>query len=113
MPLYHKDAYGLPKLKIGTIDGVILSYHAQQQALTKGINVKLVNLSSFIPADWDLIEIEVLNGIPFKLVARRGFTPTEDLVIVILRKERLIKTVWVNRKTDLHFTLDKSPYSKP
>lgn len=113
MPLYHRDAYGLPKLKIGTIDGVILSYHAQQQALTKGINVKLLDLSTFIPAEWDMIEIEVIGGIPVKLVARREFTPTEDLIIVILRKERLIKTCWCCHKDDKHSTLDKSPYSRP
>lgn len=113
MALYHKDAYGLPKLKIGTLDGVLLSYHAQCRAIEKDIKVKLVDLSRFIPDEWQLIEIEVVNGIPVKLVARRAFDEIEDLVIVILRKERLIKTIWFNKKTDTHLTLDKSPYSRP
>lgn len=113
MPLYHKSAYGLPNLKIGTLNGVILSYHAQERARLKHIDIKLVNLSTFIPADWEVVELEVVNGIPIKIVARREFTPIEDLVIVILRKERLIKSLWVNRRDDKHSTLDKTPYSRP
>lgn len=113
MPLYHKDAYGLPQLKIAAIDGVVLSYHAQSQALAKGIDLTLVNLSTFIPANWELIEIETNNGIPVKLTARQAFDEVNDLVVVILRKERLVKTCWFNRKTDKHSTLDKSPYSRP
>lgn len=113
MPLYHVAAYGLPSLKIGTLNGVVLSYHAQARALEKGINVKLKDLSTFIPLDWQLIELEVVNGVPIKIVARQPFDEIEDLVIVILRKERLIKTIWFNRRDDTHLTLDKSPYSKP
>lgn len=113
MPLYHRDAWGLPNLKIATLNGVILSYHAQQQAIAKGICLKTKDLSTFIPADWVLIELEVIGGIPVKIVARQPFDEVNDLVIVVLRKEKLVKTIWTNAKTDKHSTLDKSPYSRP
>lgn len=113
MALFHINAYGLPPLKIGTLNGVVLSYHAQTRALEKGIKVKMADLATFVPSNWQLIELEVVNGVPIKIVARQPFDEIEDLVIVILRKERLIKTIWFNRRDDTHLTLDKSPYSKP
>lgn len=113
MALFHRDAYGLPALKIATLNGVVLSYHAQQQAAAKGISLQTKDLSVFVPADWTLIELEVIGGIPVKIVARQAFDDVNDLVIVILRKEKLVKTCWFNKRDDLHSTLDKSPYSRP
>lgn len=113
MALYHVSAYGLPALKIATLNGVVLSWHAQQQAAAKGISLQTKDLSTFVPADWTLVELEIIGGIPVKIVARQAFDEVNDLVIVIRRKEKLIVTLWHNRCDDLHSTLDRSVYSKP
>lgn len=111
--LYHCDAYGLPALKVGPISGLSLSRHAKDQAFAKNINLGKVALSTFDPSDWHIVEVEVVGGIPVKLVGRKHYDEQNDLVVAVLRKEKLIKTVWLNRKDDKHATLDKTPYSKP
>lgn len=113
MPLFHKDAWGLPSLKIGKIEGLKFSAHALHRAEFKQIEISGMDLTTFNPPDWEIFELEVINGIPVKLAARRKFNNEFDLVIVILRKEKLIKTVWLNSIDDKHSTLDKSVYSRP
>lgn len=58
-----------------------------------------------------VIEIGVEAGKVIKYVMRTRLDDERDLCIVLIPgKEWTIKTVWVNLKTDLHKTLDRSKY---
>ncbi len=111
--LYHRDAYGLPPLRFKPIEGITLSWHARHQADFKKIDINKVNLDTFNPSEWTIFELEVLNGIPYKIVARKELNEDTDLVIVLIRGDKRIITLWANKKDDLHSTLDKSAYARP
>ena len=108
--LYHKDIY-LPKVELPGIDVVLnYTYHALDAArndrygtieLPETINFGLVQL----------IELEVVDGKPFKAVIRQHHDSRNDLVIVVLLNGYRVKTVWLNRKNDRHRTLDRSKYN--
>jgi hypothetical protein len=112
MPLYHKEIGFPKKMKFKKVENLHPSAHALREAnLDRYGRIEIPN--EFDPTTWDVIEIEVENGALNKVVARKSLDETRDVVIVFLPLTRLIKTVWVNEKNDLHKTLDKSAYSKP
>ena len=55
-----------------------------------------------------LFEIEETNGIVTKAVYRVEYDNENDICLVI--RKGIVKTAWINKKTDNHFTLDKSKY---
>lgn len=112
--LFHKDI-GLPISPNRIIFHAQLKYsnHALKAAqndrygkinLPETLNTKLDNVT--------LIELETKNGKPFKGVYRMPYNDKHDIVIVLLYETRLVKTVWLNSKTDAHKTLDVSKYTK-
>ncbi len=111
--LYHRDAYGLPPLRFKPIEDITLTWHARQQADFKKIEISQVNLTKFDPSEWSIFELEVINGIPYKIAARKGFDKDNDLVIVLNRGDKRVVTLWLNRKDDSHSTLDKRAYARP
>ena len=112
MALYHKEIGFPPKMKFRKVEGLTPSAHALRERDSDRYG-KFDIPSEFDPATWDVIEVEVNNGALNKIVARKPIDEARDVVIVFLPLTRLIKTVWVNEKNDLHKTLDKSAYSKP
>jgi len=71
-----------------------------------------------LPTQWprkaELVELETHDGmVPTKLVMRLELTATFDLVVVLSLETELIKTVWLNLKSDVHATLNLSRYDKP
>ena len=62
-----------------------------------------------------LIEAEVdeTTGEIIKAVWRLRYDDTRDVVLVVLMRERTVKTVWINTRDDGHETLDKSRYTRP
>lgn len=109
--LYHKDIR-LPKVSFQYVDVVLnYTYHAVEAAesdryglitLPETVNFGLV----------ELVEMEVVNGKPFKVVVRQHYNQSTDLVLVILLDGYRVKTVWLNSKRDQHQTLDRSKYIK-
>lgn len=63
----------------------------------------------------DLVEIEVTDSEVTKAVVRFPYSPDLDLIIVFMPTHplNLVKTVWFNKKSDKHKTLQHWKYDKP
>jgi len=112
MPLYHKDI-GFPKnMKFRAIDGLTPSMHALRESTSDRYGGFTLP-TSFNPTDWTVIEIETINGALNKIVARKAYDAARDIVMAFLPQTKLIKTAWINVRSDLHNTLDKRAYDVP
>lgn len=63
----------------------------------------------------DVVEIEVRNNLPVKAVLRVPLNDRDDLVFVLsvpVEKKVFVRTVWRNRASDGHKTLDVSKYAR-
>ncbi len=58
-----------------------------------------------------IVEVTAIGRTVLKLVYRVPHCAQYDLVVVVLPDSGLVKTVWLNSKTDTHTTLDRSKYS--
>ncbi len=116
MPLYHCEV-GFPvslKLPRGAFF-LRYSKHAEQAGREEGI------YSSSLPAYIDTrqakpIEVETdSQGNAVKVVYRMGFPQKQgmDIVLVVLLKGYLVKTLWLNSQSDSHVTLRRSLYTHP
>ena len=116
MALYHCEV-GFPatlKLPRGAF---FLRYspHAERAARDEGV------YSSSLPAYVDTrlalpIEVETNErGEAVKVVYRMVFPPKKgmDIVLVVLLKGYLVKTLWLNSQRDSHATLNRTLYTNP
>lgn len=105
---YNEQVY-MPEINWRDVDYQLrYSPHAQEQMLSKGIDEapNFINLSQV-----DIVEMEVANGKPFKVLARQPYDGEYDIVHVILLKSLVVKTVWLNHRNDKHRTLkNKNQY---
>lgn len=65
---------------------------------------------------WQLVELEVTDGVATKYVFRRPVDENRSLVVVLRPDERLedaavVVTCWTNLNTDTHKSLDRSKYA--
>ena len=60
-----------------------------------------------------LIEIEVENNEVTKGVYRTKYDDDLDLIVVMIPHKSFVKTVWFNKNTDTHNTLQAWKYSRP
>ena len=110
--LYHRDVNlppQLKKLKKQIIPDLAYSYHAQNQAYNKGIILP----DKLEYSGHNIIEAEIIDSIVYKLVVRVEYEHNSDYdicLVIINNNGILIKTLWLNNKTDTHKTLDKSNY---
>lgn len=112
MPLYHKDIGFPKKMKFKEVTGLLPSAHALREASSDRYG-KIIIPTSFEPSTWEVIEIETVGGALHKIVARKSYNETLDIVMVFNPRDKIIRTVWINEKNDLHKTLDKSAYTTP
>ena len=108
--LYHKDI-GLPiaasKFRIGNIP-LVYSLHAMFEA--KKDRYDVINLPKMLDTNSaTVIELEIKNKRINKIVFRVNYSAVFDLVVV-LSSSMYVKTVWLNKKTDQHKTLNKTLY---
>lgn len=91
--------------------GAALTYtvHAHREACRDGVQHCLPNS---IPATFSLVEVETLEGKPFKWVVRFPLNGQLDMVMA-LTSDYIVKTVWVNRRNDAHATLNVHKYDRP
>ena len=105
---YNKAVY-LPEMKWKDVDYQLrYSPHSQEQMEVKEIESapNFINLTQV-----ELVEMEVAYGKPFKVVVRQPYDGEFDIVHVILLKGLIVKTVWLNSRSDKHRTLkNKSQY---
>lgn len=117
MALYHRDI-GFPA-DLKTPNGAFLvnySDHARRAAADDRFgSISLPAAIDFRPGRGaELIEVETdPAGLIVKAVWRVRHDAENDIVMVILMRQKLVKTVWLNRADDLHTTLDESKYDRP
>ena len=114
MPLFHK-AIGFPAdFKAPMLVGLKYGPHALDAAKFDNYGPISSLPKSFLPRIAEIIEIETdLKGELIKLVGRQVHDAELDLILVISVKDKFVRTVWRNKRTDKHFTLDKSKYNRP
>jgi len=99
---YNEQVY-MPELNWKDVDYQLrYSPHSKEQMETKGIDEapNFINLTQV-----EIVEMEVARGKPFKILARQVYDGEFDIVHVILLKSMVVKTVWLNRRSDKHRTL--------
>jgi len=60
------------------------------------------------------IEVGITGRRVEKVVVRTSLDDMDDLILVLIPGPRdwVVKTVWINRKNDVHKTLDRSKYMR-
>lgn len=114
MSLYHSQI-GIPEsvkaqLPQGKLE-VRYSFHAQESRFSDRYGyipeIKIIDTEAA-----KVIEVETEMGRVEKVVYRTSLDDKLDICIVVLVNKHLVKTTWINRKSDTHKTLDASKYSK-
>jgi hypothetical protein len=107
---YHRDI-GIPASVEDPVIGAALTYtvHAHQEAQKDHAQHCL---PQSVPRDFELIEVDVIDGIADKWVIRFPISVDTDMVLAI-SSGYLVKTVWLNRAGDTHTSLDHSKYDRP
>ena len=108
--LFHKDI-GLPAGLAMPYAGLTLRYgfHAQDRQAEK---IHDAALPKTLPNGFTVIEAESVRGKATKWVVRFPFNAVDDLVLVVTA-DGFVKTLWTNKKSDLHKSLNRSAYLKP
>lgn len=71
-----------------------------------------INLPSTVTfSGKDIFEIEIENGRAIKFGIRVNYNEQYDLVLIVKEDSGIVKTVWLNDKSDNHQTLNKKRYS--
>ena len=113
--LYHFQL-GFPetlKIKDQYTFNLAYSKHALQAARTDRYGIMRLPESVIIPRNY-IVEVESQDDVEAdKIVFRIPYEYEEDLdlCIVVITDTQFVKTVWFNKLTDVHTTLDKSRYS--
>ncbi len=119
MSLYHYEL-GFPELRRpnGQLR-LVYGNHAKESSK----HDRYGNLFPLLPNcihtnNCQLIEMEVENDQIQKLVYRTSLTEVLDIVLVVSPSLHssgvwFVRTVWANKKTDTHRTLDLRKYVKP
>ena len=114
--LYHTEI-GLPGGFVRPLERVKVSYgaHARKEALEDRYGI--IKLPSYITLRrFSVIEVGMVGDRVSKILFRGKLDETRDLCIVLIpqvdNKPWKCKTVWVNKSSDKHRTLDHSRYEK-
>lgn len=106
---YHHEI-GIPSRLAYPRSGLRLRFskHAINAAREDGLHQLPVSL----PLGFQLIETTELSGVVVKWVVRFPWVNGQDLVLVV-RPNGQVKSMWVNSKEDTHVTLRKDKYVVP
>jgi len=116
---YHKNIYfehekELQDLikKLNNYNKISISYHAKQRISDKipknkwyllhNILIEKINFN-------DIIEYTIINNIIDKILIRKNFNKTQDILLSISNNKKII-TIYLNNSIDSHFTLNKNNY---
>lgn len=115
--LYHFEV-GFPKgveknlKKIGTVNNIEYLFHAKKAAMNDRYGI--IELPDTLNvAKSKIIEVEVLNNRVTKMVFRTAYDNKFDIVVVMNLPDLSVRTIWLNKRSDKHRTLDRSKYDKP
>lgn len=110
--LYHQDVY-FPSQWQASFKNVKTELYYGRHALLAADNDRYgrIDLPKEITFSFkNIVEVETdsFNNI-IKVVVRLSYDSKHDITLAVL-KNGFVKTVWLNLKTDIHRTLDKSKY---
>jgi hypothetical protein len=117
--LYHKEV-GFPKEVeeyYGRTFNLTLSVHASRACHSDRYGNIAPPLGASITPE-NLFEVEMIGNEVTKLAIRRLYNKKIDISIVMMPLHdsplcAFVKTIWLNRASDTHSTLDKSKYAIP
>jgi len=113
--LYHKDI-GFPNVQMPEgIYKLNYSNHALRAAKDDRYGEAKQLPAHIDMSQVELIEVEVINNKVNKVVVRKDYDKTLDLVIVFMPQtpSSIVKTIWFNEKSDKHRTLRRDKYNLP
>ena len=116
--LYHAET-GIPfNINLPVSLDLFYSDHAQRAATSDRYG-RIDLHPSILTVDAKVIEVETCDrtGNPIKVLLRKPHDERNDICLAIaLNSSRqgrfVVKTVWLNRKDDLHKTLNKKKYKQ-
>lgn len=112
--LYHSEL-GIPPNAKTNHGQFLLDYsnHALEAAQDDRYG-NIINLpKSLDTSKAQVIEVEMSGNKTTKVVYRIPYDEQHDLALVVIPDRRYVKTVWLNKNTDVHNTLDASKYDIP
>lgn len=92
-----------------------MSEYARNRAYEKGISIDEKTLSRWLENDiieYKTVYYKFLNKLEERVVIRSNYDNKYDVVIVLNVKCHKIVTMWKNKRTDVHKTLNLSKYDK-
>ena len=95
---------------------IVLRYgrHAQIEAENdKNGRIRPPRVISFEWKDLELFEIEIENGVVVKMAVRIPHDREHDVSIVFNTHNGFVRTIWLNKKSDVHKSLNMSKYRTP
>lgn len=116
MPLFHCQI-GIPGQvleQVKPLFGLSYSVHAREEAAFDRYGAISEPPRHFLPRVAKVIEVETdQTGRLVKVLARQPYDKRDDVVFAVNVLSKVVKTIWRNRRTDTHRTLDHSKYSHP
>lgn len=122
--LYHREI-GFPKNWIDLLPrnfspfDVKLKYgsHAREEAFSDRYgSIQLPQYLSLKGGGIELFELEIKDGVVVNVVVKMGVRVNHDalndIVVIFQPRDGFVRTVWLNRKSDSHKTLDASKYRR-
>ncbi len=112
--LYHSEVYFPEKLKAAIPQSVTLAYSGHALRACLNDRYGYINGPRWIDTTkGHVFEAEVINGKLVKFCIRMSYDALHDISIVVAHDTQyVVKTLWLNRKTDKHRTLDKNKYAQ-
>jgi hypothetical protein len=107
---YHRDI-GIPARLRMPAPGLRFRYTKHAQAAAK--DDRVVQLPACLPVGGTVVEVETLNGMTvLQWVVRFPWVDGRDMVLVV-KPDGGIPTLWMNSKEDTHVTLRRHHYARP
>ena len=114
--LYHKDIFMLPEIKNLPTQRwkLVLESHALEKIKHEedkfGVHIDIPETLIF--SGEQIIEADIEYPVVKKVLIRYHLDEIHDICWVIMKvgNKRICKTMWVNKREDVHKTLDKTKY---
>lgn len=111
--LFHAEVWMPESLIAQACKAVRLFFtrHAQHACRTDRYGY-IIPPTQIAPQRAQVVEVEAANGKVNKVVARLPYNQQFDIVVVYMPEQEtgIVKTLWLNEKSDRHSTLNRSKY---
>ena len=107
---YHRQAYGLPSVKLPTLSNLSLTEHVRQRAAERGIPPSL--LSAFDPTTYPVFQVEMEGEKLIRLNYRKRMNSHQDYCAVVNPSEMRVISAWVQVRTFAP-SINRAAYARP